>query len=797
VGSTLELTTDNIIDLSVVGRYTINNETRYDEITGKWYLDTSEVFDGHNYQVTPDDTGTYTYIVSYNDGQLADTVVVHIGPGSPKNIKLSLVNPDDTIRAGEPFDVKIEAFDNLGIKTTDFSPDDIKLHTDISINDANAHFGYVNYALNDTDSVAISTNYGDDLLINTTSGEDIFQIVIVNSASKRQYITAWDSSVTNDSDRIAIDIYPSGYWQMIIVDPFALYFRPLGKARCAVRDLNCQGVDTIWLGIDAGTCPKCVDDITLASVAIDSFGNELLENVPPGGVESRWGVNSDTLVENLGPLSGDEYTDMHQVFAEGRDNSKGNVFAVCTLFNDSSTAPRNRDSVYIIINNPAFLDTLYYMDSLFSGAWDDTNTAGSNGYIDLVEIVFNGFIMFNFPKSSVNEYVKLQNPSTREYWEVIDILYKDMVSGRWESVWSQSPDSSDIKRNYFRIQIRESTGGPLQTILQKDVTIKILFERVSEAVFARTFLTTRCYYMDRAAPVLKKIDFSGNICDPSNIYTLSITFSEDLNYPSGVVSDLFDSLGSWDLVLREMFIVNIKDSIAITNSVFNSTSMRVIDVVFTRPSEVKLTLNHQFPYNPNEFLAYSFRIKGNGRISDVIRPLVMNRVETDFNRPVSVTMGEKPKACALTSELNTPSDDPSSMQDIKRFRYLVSIWTPATFPDSNCKETVEGNNYIVETHARIFDLLGNLVCRIDTMQKINTGDPNLIALASNDPAGGQARSIMFNWDWRNEKGRLVAAGGYLVVVTSLTKDMCDNLLEGGKTEFPPYKLIVPSHRGAK
>jgi hypothetical protein len=43
---------------------------------------------------------------------------------------------------------------------------------------------------------------------------------------------------------------------------------------------------------------------------------------------------------------------------------------------------------------------------------------------------------------------------------------------------------------------------------------------------------------------------------------------------------------------------------------------------------------------------------------------------------------------------------------------------------------------------------------------------------------------------------LVAAGGYLVVVTSLTKDMCDNLLEGGKTEFPPYKLIVPSHRGA-
>jgi hypothetical protein len=350
--------------------------------------------------------------------------------------------------------------------------------------------------------------------------------------------------------------------------------------------------------------------------------------------------------------------------------------------------------------------------------------------------------------------------------------------------------------------LKETGSGALETNLNGNETgsrIEIQFENsmaeAANSLYGRKFYFYSCRYIDRAAPVLAKVTFSGNVCEPSEASALRIFFSEEIDNPRVVMDDLKVSLGTWDMVLDSIFILRL-DTANITSSVFNDTSNRVTDVEVMSTSEIKLSLNAHYPYFPNEFLAYSFQIRGSGQISDAVRPnlVVVNPVETDKNRSVSVGTDESPKACALTSMSNTLVNDAADAEPLKQFMYLTSVWKPNNFPDSSCKETVDLHRYRIETEAQIFDLLGNLVNRIEDAIVVRYDSENAENQSTTDGVVGQAISVKFKWNWRNEKGRLVSAGGYLVLVTSTIKDMCGNMLDGGRTEFPPYKMIVPTHR---
>jgi len=81
----------------------------------------------------------------------------------------------------------------------------------------------------------------------------------------------------------------------------------------------------------------------------------------------------------------------------------------------------------------------------------------------------------------------------------------------------------------------------------------------------------------------------------------------------------------------------------------------------------------------------------------------------------------------------------------------------------------------------IYDLLGNKVITFNENLEFKAATPGTEEASFLD--------LELNWDYRNEKGRQVAAGGYIGLLNAVVVDAGGQAM-GGRNSFPPIKIVV-------
>jgi len=166
-----------------------------------------------------------------------------------------------------------------------------------------------------------------------------------------------------------------------------------------------------------------------------------------------------------------------------------------------------------------------------------------------------------------------------------------------------------------------------------------------------------------------------------------------------------------------------------------------------------------------------------------------------WNRPILPITDEISRACNLTTTHNAPIHEISSTRDIKttEIRYnLIIPWTPPVKNDPyfSCKSK---GLFEIKSQYKIYDLLGNLVKQIVQTKKVNLQREFQEALKTKK-TGALSTRISAEWDYRNERGRRVASGGYLIFTQAKVISACGQVII--EEDFLPHKKVVPWFRVA-
>jgi len=221
----------------------------------------------------------------------------------------------------------------------------------------------------------------------------------------------------------------------------------------------------------------------------------------------------------------------------------------------------------------------------------------------------------------------------------------------------------------------------------------------------------------------------------------------------------------------------------------SSLGRHVEKMEVTGTNRLVLTLN---PFNkPERFIKTYLVINPASGLKDESS---IGNVVNSFNSGRQVVSLSDVKVCNFISSGNSPNTSPENAPNFTNVSYTIGIpWSPADTNDGCLYERSTGSvTFEVKTEYRIFDLGGHLVKRINFAQEIVKYKIDAFSKEAGQTSGSTIDKIGKIWDFKNEKGRLVSAGGYLIYGTVTVFDMCDQVV---MKETPPIiKHVVPSFR---
>ncbi|MFH1760879.1 MAG: hypothetical protein ABIA63_07240 [bacterium] len=739
------------VTLAGVSRTVIGSDTIYNPYIMDWSFSDSTKFPSKKdsvYEIVPVDTGVFAAIITVPNpegGNFIDTVWIKYTPGPAKYINLVIVDSsgaplkDNTVRAGRPFFVKIEALDAYGYPTSLETMDSVLIKNDLLPSNSNKWFDKLNLAYNNpalpyTNSIALDTGYTNWLPLQSQSSGDIFQIILVNSFRSSQTISIFDSLFTKDSASLSIYVKPGPYWKTILVDfDYSLeeYWVPLGKDRYLVDKVDTGVIDTILLSLD-GTASKYI-----GALPFDSAGNFLAGY---GGIPSLWSSTDPSIASSLVK----DAIGAQNLNAGLRLSAKGYVRFFCAFFDTSSNNSSNWDSVYVIIDNPTFLDSLYTNDdSLYEG---DSVTSGGDGYLDGMELFFRYAFKFKFSRQRMikEDIIVPVSTALGIEWFVDDIKTKDSL-GAWTTIWHDSLDSLPaISSSHYYLVLNQNSGPKLETGFLPD---SVYFDSgmQNDTVFSSLRIKThsRIKYVDKAGPVIDSAFWTNNACDSKEMHhSLMITFSEDVgaDIENNNKAEKIDSL--FKLILPDRSNILFKNR---SLDQYVKTSSNSIKILQKNSARVPLINKNNTKITLSELTAVNRLVWDHNELgTDSLR---QNLPHSNTRKVIIKKTHDNSLICNASIGSNPGGD---------KYIYYPGAIGPASDPAN--KSAHQTTIFVTITDSaritvNIFDLLGNMV-RTITNEQGETVDFR--------EAG--TYEVKTKWDHRNEKGRWVARGGYIIII---------------------------------